>query len=247
MDPAADDMQVSDPEVFKDPLPGPSSDHDYHVPPESSVSQLHAAQSEIDRLKEEVLSLRKEQSLFTRLSKDPALVKFYTGFENYEILINVFHIIEPTAARMTSYSQYCRMQSGHCKNIRLGFYQRSIPLIDEFVLVLRKLRVGSFDQELADQYNISSSTVSRVIISWLNYLYFVLGSLPLWPSRTKVVEHLPDIFREEYPRTRVILDCTEIWVQRPSSLVLNSEFYSHYKGEFLEKAPFSSDRVTQII
>ena len=41
---------------------------------------------------------------------------------------------------------------------------------------------------------------------------------------------MPECFKTRYPKTRVILDCTEIRVQRPSSKVLNSEFYSAYKS-----------------
>lgn len=41
---------------------------------------------------------------------------------------------------------------------------------------------------------------------------------------------MPGCFKTIYPKTRVILDCTEIKVQRPSSKVLNSEFYSAYKS-----------------
>ena len=44
-----------------------------------------------------------------------------------------------------------------------------------------------------------------------------------------VKKHMPPIF-QQYPNTRVILDCTELFVQAPSSLNLNSELYSHYKG-----------------
>ena len=41
---------------------------------------------------------------------------------------------------------------------------------------------------------------------------------------------MPDCFKLTYPNTCVILDCTEIKVQTPSSKVLNSEFYSSYKS-----------------
>lgn len=41
---------------------------------------------------------------------------------------------------------------------------------------------------------------------------------------------MPECFKAVYPSTRVILDCTELKIQTPSSLSLNSEFYSHYKG-----------------
>jgi hypothetical protein len=41
---------------------------------------------------------------------------------------------------------------------------------------------------------------------------------------------MPECFKSTYPNTRVIIDCTEIKTQQPSSLVLNSQLYSKYKG-----------------
>ena len=41
---------------------------------------------------------------------------------------------------------------------------------------------------------------------------------------------MPENFKELYPQTRVILDCTEIFVQTPSALLLQSQLYSSYKS-----------------
>lgn len=41
---------------------------------------------------------------------------------------------------------------------------------------------------------------------------------------------MPECFKATYPNTRVIIDCTEIKTQQPSSLVLNSQMFSSYKG-----------------
>ena len=62
------------------------------------------------------------------------------------------------------------------------------------------------------------------------FLFFQLGSIPIWPSRNKVDRHMPACFHDMYPSTQVILDCTEFKIQMPSALSLNSEFYSNYKG-----------------
>ena len=41
---------------------------------------------------------------------------------------------------------------------------------------------------------------------------------------------MPQSFKDEYPKTRVIIDGTEIKCQTPSSLLLHSETYSSYKS-----------------
>ena len=121
-----------------------------------------------------------------------------------------------------------RLNAGASQPLHENFRQTNLLIIDQLLLFLQKVRLGTFDQQLADKFKVSVSTVSRTVITWTNCLYFLLGSSPLWPSRFAVDNNMPASFKQT--KTRVILDCTEIHTQTPSSLNLNSEFYSHYKG-----------------
>jgi len=47
---------------------------------------------------------------------------------------------------------------------------------------------------------------------------------------------MPDAFKEKYGSTRVIIDCTEIRCDMPSSLLLNSQLFSSYKNHVTFKA-----------
>ena len=40
---------------------------------------------------------------------------------------------------------------------------------------------------------------------------------------------MPECFKATYPNTRVIIDCTELCCQKPSSLTIQSSLFSHYK------------------
>ncbi|ESO85527.1 hypothetical protein LOTGIDRAFT_107764 [Lottia gigantea] len=40
---------------------------------------------------------------------------------------------------------------------------------------------------------------------------------------------MPSQFRIKYPNTRIIIDCTEIFIQRPSSLTSQTSTFSNYK------------------
>ncbi|ESO93446.1 hypothetical protein LOTGIDRAFT_145305 [Lottia gigantea] len=40
---------------------------------------------------------------------------------------------------------------------------------------------------------------------------------------------MPSQFRIEYPNTRIIIDCTEIFIQRPSSFTSQTSTFSNYK------------------
>ena len=97
-------------------------------------------------------------------------------------------------------------------------------------MFLNKVCVGNFDFDLADKFNVSVSTVSRIVITWANFLYVIFGKQRIWPSRTKVQKRMSADFRKYFPNTRVIIDCTEIYAQNPASLVLKSKLYSNYKS-----------------
>ena len=44
---------------------------------------------------------------------------------------------------------------------------------------------------------------------------------------------MTECFKETYPNTRVIIDCTEWFCQNPSSLTIQSSLFSHYKHKVL--------------
>jgi hypothetical protein len=127
---------------------------------------------------------------------------------------------------MKSWSQFRR----NAASTHQRFAGGSLLPIDQLFLFLHKLRVGSLDQDLADKFQVSQSTVSRNTVTWANFLYVVLGSQCMWPSREQVQQFMPESFKKLFPSTRVVIDCTEIAVQTPSSMVLRSELYSSYKG-----------------
>ena len=92
------------------------------------------------------------------------------------------------------------------------------------------LRQGFHGQHLAFLFGTSQSTVSRIFISCLNFMYLCFGSINIWPIRDKIDKTMPEDFKAKYPKTRVILDCTELKCQMPSSLLLNSRLFSSYKN-----------------
>lgn len=58
--------------------------------------------------------------------------------------------------------------------VHAGYTERALSKMDELFLTLVKLRFGLPLHHVANLFNISSSTVSRVFTSWINLLYFVL-------------------------------------------------------------------------
>ena len=165
--------------------------------------------------------------------KTNSSIRFYTGFPSFDVPVATFRALQPTAQNMYSWSQMQHLRNkgiGNVEGLRKTMQGCKLSLVDQFYLVLQKLRVGTLNKALADAFNISQTTVSRGFISWINFLYFMLESTCIWPSREKIQKNMPTCFRSMYPDCRGIIDASEIKVQAPSSLVLNSEMYSSYKS-----------------
>ena len=235
-----DDSQVQ--EIQRDALPDANVEvvhtrtvnfHDYistGAEVATTEDMLEAAQKRIAELE----AMQQKETLYIQLQMKPdASIRFYTGFPSFKVLAATFDALRPTAEKMYSWSQMQRLRNRGTMvvdTLRDNLRMCKLNLFDQFYLFLTKLRLGTFDQVLADTFNVSVTTVSRTFISWTNFLYFVLGSMPIWPSITKVQRNMPECFREFYPRCRGIIDASEIKVQAPSSMVLNSELYSAYKN-----------------
>ena len=125
--------------------------------------------------------------------------------------------------------------AGSAKAVKQG-RPRSLKPVEEFLLSLCRLRQGFAELHLAHLFNVSKPTVSRIFISWINYMYLKLGHINIWPSRELVDETMPQDFKAKYLSTRVIIDCTELRCEMPSSLLLNSELFSSYKHHTTLKA-----------
>jgi hypothetical protein len=130
------------------------------------------------------------------------------------------------------------MSYPYCKKITEATLnsRRVLSVGDELFLTLTRLHAGLLEEDLADRFNISTATVSRILLAWINLLYILLGSINIWPSRNCISKYMPDSMKKVFPSVRVIIDCTEIFTQKPSSLLTNSQLFSNYKSHTTFKA-----------
>ena len=63
--------------------------------------------------------------------------------------------------------------------------KQEIQPIDQLWMFLTRVWLGLFERDLAHRFDVSVSTVSDVVVTWANFLYILLGSLPVWPSKEK--------------------------------------------------------------
>ena len=60
---------------------------------------------------------------------------------------------------------------------------------DEFLIVMMKLWMGLKHFDLASRFQCSPGTISRIVITWINYIYLRLGSLNIWTHRDVILNH----------------------------------------------------------
>ena len=89
---------------------------------------------------------------------------------------------------------------------------------EEFFMTLVRLRQGLTEEDLAFGMKVSQSTVNRIVTTWIS-----------WPTGEEVKLYYPEWFKT-YPNVKVIIDCTEVYIQRPSLTEAQALTYSTYKS-----------------
>ena len=99
---------------------------------------------------------------------------------------------------------------------------KSIRCIDEFLLVPMWLKLGLVIAGLSFRFSMSRTSVSRIVDQWMKHLYIHLSLLTYWPTRQQINNTMPSDFKELFPSTRVVIDCTELFTETPRSLARQS-------------------------
>ena len=94
------------------------------------------------------------------------------------------------------------------------------------MLTLMRLRLGSSGVELRYHFGIHLSAVSRIFTDVIEMLYVRLKFLIVWPEREVLRKTLPMEFRKNCPNCVVIINCFEIFIDRPSDLLARAQTYS---------------------
>ena len=98
-----------------------------------------------------------------------------------------------------------------------------------------RIRRGFDTEEMGTLFGITQSHVTRIFITWVNLLYKCCLPLLKWPTSDVIRHNMPQSFRMSYPSTRVIIDCSEIFIQTPRSIDAQRSTYSIYKSHNTEK------------
>ncbi|KXJ27604.1 hypothetical protein AC249_AIPGENE7624 [Exaiptasia diaphana] len=190
------------------------------------VSLKESYEIQVKNLENQVF---KKSFTIERFKDDANMLKFYTGLEDYTIFKSIFDSFGSAVENLIYYDSNTNSErlTSHLQGKRGR--KRTLTAEQEFFMVLTRLRCGLLEDDLACRVGISASHVSGICITWHDFLHTRFRSHPIWPTRSIVNETMPQSFKDSYPQTRVIIDCTELFIEMPSSLRSQSKTYSNYK------------------
>lgn len=108
---------------------------------------------------------------------------------------------------------------------------------ERIIMVYTKMKQNLSYSLLAIMFDCHSAQhCKRIFCEMIKVLSAVLKDLIRWPTKTEILKNVPTCFKR-FENVRVILDCTEIFIEKPKEVCCQLISYSHYKsgltGKFL--------------
>ena len=160
----------------------------------------------IEKLKNTIKKLKSSTFSYECVNKNKNMHHYYTGIKQ-----EIFTLI---------------LNHANFKDV-----SKQISSSDHLLIVLMKLRLGLKNKDIAYRFKISFSTVSKIFRSWLPVLSkFLINNFFSWPEKNALRKNLPRCFRRKYKNCSCIIDCTEIFIERPMNLNARAQTWSNYKN-----------------
>ena len=129
------------------------------------------------------------------LVNDDNKVKYYTGLPSFEALNALIEFV--------SVGVPGSVVGGPC-----GFFE-------QIIMTLMRLRLNLGIRDLGYRFGVHESTVSRYFKKWLDVLAVKLAAFIKWPDRDELQKTMPMDFRKNFRKCTIIIDCFEIFIERP--------------------------------
>ena len=151
-------------------------------------------------------------------------MNFYTGISSIDIFLTVFKLIELYLPKVKYWVGTKRITSKKIRTFRRSKFKK-LSYKDEFLLTLMRLRLGLLNEDLADRFCISKTVCSNTFKTWIRLLIILLGdSLIKWLPVEYIRENLPKVYQSAgHHKLRCIIDCSEIFIERPKALDLQAQ------------------------
>ena len=185
------------------------------------LARIEALEAENQHLKRKQKGKSVSYFKIEDICHDDKLVQFYTGLLSYTVFLAFFEFLGPVVEHLN----YWGSKEGHRRRSR----SKKLDPKNQLFLTLVKLKLNLKLRDLALRFGLSTSLTSRYLTTWICFLYQHLKEIDWMPTVEQVLGTLPDSFRKKYPTTFAIIDGSEVFIETPSDLHMQSSTWSQYK------------------
>ncbi|XP_012562119.2 uncharacterized protein LOC105847239 [Hydra vulgaris] len=195
----------------------------------SYVSKVNSLTNQLKKLKIKQ-TVKSKQKFSWRLVNNDKKMNFYTGISSIAIFNVIFGLLKPF---LPSIRYWRGPKHSHSKVKQLKSVSKCKLLShrEELLMTLMRLRLGLLNEDMADRFGISKSLCSNTITTFIRIIANILGqAIIVWLPSEVIKKNLPQSFvKAKHHKCRVILDCFEIFIERPKSLYNQAVTWSDYK------------------
>ena len=212
-----------------------------HFSPKSgvlfAVEQNEKLKAECDRLEKENESLRLElyRTPITRMRYEciegnDKNVHLFTGFPGCKYFTWLYDCIKDKIERLHYYKGEA---SCHYLNDKMGNKRgppRALDSKSQMLMTFMKLKLNLTEEDLAFRFEVSVPHVSCILSTYILFLASEMKHAIVWPTVDALGAYYPKCF-QSFGKVLSIIDCTEMYAQKPSLASSNSKMFSAYKNQ----------------
>ncbi|XP_063976550.1 uncharacterized protein LOC135162241 [Diachasmimorpha longicaudata] len=151
---------------------------------------------------------------FINFITDDAELSTFTGIHSFELLNTIEELVQTID--------------------RASCASTTLPLRETIIMTFMKFKQNSSYTMLALLFRCSIDTCKQRIVKMIDLLDRCLKPSIVWPSKENILQNLPLSFKG-LENVRVVVDCTEIKIQKPSKLCCQIQSYSYSKTSYTIK------------
>ncbi|XP_041375776.1 uncharacterized protein LOC121388488 [Gigantopelta aegis] len=164
---------------------------------------------ELGRLQTENAILKQNESPLSfeeQMTSSDQRIQFYTGLQSKALFVWLLSFCSPALPACKVLSPTCVM-----------------------MCIIMKLRLNLQHKDLAYRFSVSVTTISDILNQGLPKLAEKLSFLIQWPDKDSLIRNMSNVIKITYPKCVSIIDCFEVFIQRPGQLTARAQTWSNYK------------------
>ena len=160
---------------------------------------------------------------------DSKKTKYFIGLTPEQFYI-LFRFLGPARFNLNYWKGSAHNSKCKSKKTKVKKQRRHFSPKEELFITLLKLRRGFGHKTIAHFYDVSTSLISSIFITWIQFLYLQFRTMrvAMFPTRDILQEDLPRVFKP-FKNVRCSIDCTEFFCETPRNYAQQGNVFSNYK------------------